>query len=598
MIHRRSYVKKYESENETSISACCSVSCDHWYIVFSITKQKQGTYIALELLKSQITSDYDLNIKNQVENAVSLLEGIYAKVESGELTMAEGKKMGADLIRTLSYGTDGYFWVDTYDGTNVVLKGSDTEGTNRMDLVDVNNFPLIKEIIETARQGGGYTDYYFPKPGETEASPKRSYSAVFEPFEWVIGTGNYIDYMDEEIAAIDENGQNILRNNIIQVFVVVIIAFMIESFILYLIGNQIVTALTKTISYLNQYATGNFIIEVEEGMLKRKDDFGTLANALDTMQQGIRALTKKIINESHTIQTVVSEVNNSVNELNSEIESVSATTEELPASMEETSASTETIASTTNEIAEAARNIAQRAEDGASQVVEIRNRASETKENVEDSIKETNQLRFDISDKVEAAIKKVEVVERISVLSESIMSITSQTNLLALNAAIEAVRAGEAGKGFSVVADEIRNLADQSKETVIQIQEVTEEVVSAVEALSGNAKNLLGFIENNVTESFDRFNNIMDNYNQDAGYVNELIVEFSATSEELLASVDSILNTIGGISDASYEGARGTTEIAERTTSILTYNNSVMDKSLQSKESADKLLEEMSQFQV
>ena len=99
----------------------------------------------------------------------------------------------------------GYFWIDQSDGTNVVLLGSDTEGTNRMETEDAKGYKMVKEIIRVAvEDGGGYTDYVFPKEGETKPSPKRSYSEYFEPFDWVVGTGNYTDYIDTAIAKQDK----------------------------------------------------------------------------------------------------------------------------------------------------------------------------------------------------------------------------------------------------------------------------------------------------------------------------------------------------------------------------------------------------------
>ncbi len=97
--------------------------------------------------------------------------------------------MQRDQIRDLRYGNNGYFWVDTYDGTNVVLFGNDTEGTNRMDAVDTNGFAYMQAIISAGRQeNGGFTDYVFPREGETEPSPKRAYSKAFEAI-W-LGTWN------------------------------------------------------------------------------------------------------------------------------------------------------------------------------------------------------------------------------------------------------------------------------------------------------------------------------------------------------------------------------------------------------------------------
>lgn len=134
----------------------------------------------------------DLLIRSEVETAVSMLQAVYDKYEKGEMTLAQAKKFGADLLRELRYGTEGYFWADTEEGVNVVLYGKkEVEGKNRLEDKDKNGVFYIKELLSTAKAGGGYVEYWFPKKGESQAQPKRSYVLPFKPFGWVIGTGYY-----------------------------------------------------------------------------------------------------------------------------------------------------------------------------------------------------------------------------------------------------------------------------------------------------------------------------------------------------------------------------------------------------------------------
>ncbi|MDP2423361.1 MAG: cache domain-containing protein [Bacteroidales bacterium] len=134
----------------------------------------------------------DLLIKCEVETAVSMLQALYSKSQQGEMTLEQAKKLGADLLRELSYGTDGYFWADTEEGVNVVLYGKkEVEGKNRIEDKDHNGTFYIKEFLEKGKAGGGYVEYWFPKKGQTTVQPKRSYTLLFKPFGWVVGTGYY-----------------------------------------------------------------------------------------------------------------------------------------------------------------------------------------------------------------------------------------------------------------------------------------------------------------------------------------------------------------------------------------------------------------------
>lgn len=126
----------------------------------------------------------------------------YDQYQSGILTEELAKKNAADQIRDMRYGDSGYFWVDQSDGTNVVLLGSDTEGTNRMDTEDSKGFKMVRQMIEdSVKNTEAYTTYYFPKENETKASPKRSYTYYYKEFDWVIGTGNYTDDIDKTVAS-------------------------------------------------------------------------------------------------------------------------------------------------------------------------------------------------------------------------------------------------------------------------------------------------------------------------------------------------------------------------------------------------------------
>lgn len=137
---------------------------------------------------------YDLVIKTQTETAVSMLDALYQKHLTGELSLDQTKKMGEDLLRNLRYGNnqEGYFWADTTDGVNVVFYGkSDIEGTNRWDSFIAGVYYVRESIKNGMKDGGGFTEYSYPKKNESIPLPKRGYSLLFAPFNWVIGTGYY-----------------------------------------------------------------------------------------------------------------------------------------------------------------------------------------------------------------------------------------------------------------------------------------------------------------------------------------------------------------------------------------------------------------------
>lgn len=554
---------------------------------------------AENVLRASIESDYDENIKNQVDNAMSLLNAVYAGYERGEYTIDEAKKMGADLLRELRYGDGGYFWADTYEGVNVVLLGNDTEGTNRMDAKDTNGNSYMRDIISAGKQAdGGYSDYMFPKAGETVPSPKRAYSKAFEPFEWVIGTGNYIDYIDttvaEETRTMQANAQAVMTKIAgIGIFLAVIVL----AVCIYM-AFELSRSFRYALDYIGNIAKGDFTQKLPKKLQNRRDDFGVLADNLENMKQQVSILINEVKVQSNVITEVVDTVKTSVASLTGNIEDVSATTQELAASMEETAASSDTVKSMSNEIEEAAKNIATRSQDGAQQAADIHERATKAQNDTREQRKNATKVHNDIRDSLTQALEDAKVVKQIEVLSSAIMEITSQTNLLALNASIEAARAGDAGRGFAVVASEIGGLAEQSKEAVVKIQQVTEAVTSSVERLSDDAQQLLDFVGGDVVASYDMFDKVADAYNKDAKYIDMLIGEFSATSEELLASIDGVLESMDGIATATNEGAKGTTDIAQKTVDVKAEADHVTKEVSKCEATAEKLGEEIAVFKI
>lgn len=554
---------------------------------------------ALDIIENDMRSSYDEQIKAQVDNVISLCQSIYNRYEKGEYTLDEAEKLAADQIRDLRYGNNGYFWVDTYDGTNVVLLGNDTEGTNRMDAVDTNGFAYMQAIISAGRQeNGGFADYVFPREGETEPSPKRAYSKAFEPFGWVLGTGNYTDDIDEDVLGVKNEFSSYESNSRMAIIGIAVVMEVILILVLTLITASIVKPLKKSLTHIDEIAQGDFSKEFEQDLLKRKDDFGQLADSLEKMRSEMKELIGEVKSEALEITGMVQEIDTSLQALDDQIENVSATTEELAAGMEETAASSEEMNAMSHEIESAAKSIAERSQDGATEADEIRDRAVKIKKDTDENDRRTRSIHEEINESLTKALEDIKVVDQINVLAKSIMDITGQTNLLALNASIEAARAGEAGKGFAVVADEIRVLAEQSKAAVAHIQEVTGNVTAAVENLANDAERLLEFVGNDVVESLGGFAEMANSYNSDAANVDSLVTDFSASSEQLLASINGVMDAISDVSKTATEGATGTTDIAEKVGIVVQEAEAIKQKAETTYRSAEKLQKNVERFIV
>ncbi len=261
---------------------------------FNIYATMRNNEADLQEYRNTLYALFDIRIKSQVETAHSLVADTFRQQQTGLLSEVEAKKRAADLIRNLRFDGDNYFWIDTIDGTNVVLLGRSTEGQNRYHDVDPTGKKLIQEIIRNGiKPGGGFSDYFFPKPNQIEAVGKRSYSLLFEPYQWIIGTGNWTDDIETLLAEREaENRQNLQKN--IAVGLAISMACLLASCLTALwIGRKMAEPINEIVVRVQEIAAGNFNTPVK---ISTHDEIANLAENINRMRinlaESIEALTQ------------------------------------------------------------------------------------------------------------------------------------------------------------------------------------------------------------------------------------------------------------------------------------------------------------------
>jgi methyl-accepting chemotaxis protein len=401
-------------------------------------------------LESTLRSNFDRNARIEVETVVSVLAAVEKLQGKGGADQAANKKLAAGIVREMRYDKEGYFWVDDAKGNNIVLLGNKTEGTNRFEAKDNKGNSYVQSFIKNGLAGGGYTDYWFAKKGGTDPFPKRSYTLAFEPYGWIVGTGNYVDDIDATILAERAKMQGVLRSRLLWAGLVLLAILVVVIAGATIVGRRISGMIIKAIGHAKEIAAGNLDIEIPKLLLKSRDEVGDLARALDGMTNKLREVLL-------TVKSVSEQIESGSLYISENSQSLSQGAAEQAASAEEVSASMEQMSAT-------------------------------TKQNMDNSVATEELSRktaLDAQESGKTVANTVDAMKRIATSTDIIEEIARQTNLLALNAAIEAARVGEAGKGFAVVASEVRKLAERSQKAAVEISVLSRDSVAVAEEAGG-----------------------------------------------------------------------------------------------------------------
>jgi len=395
--------------------------------------------------RTLIMEERQLAVKQAVETAYGLIAHYQEQAAKGTMTEADAKQRVAEDIKRLRYSGNQYFFIqDTQlrmvmHPTNPKLDGADVSG-----LKDVNGKLLTVEMNKVATQHGeGFVFYQWPKPGSDVPMPKVSFVKGFTPWNWVIGSGVYIDSVD---AVVQQRVLGALSGATLLTALLVAISLLITRSFLSQLGGEP----DEAAGIARRIAQGDLTVDISV----KAGDRSSLIHAIKSMQDSLRSLVGKVHVGSEEVATASAEIAQGNHDL-------SARTEQQAAALQETASSMEQLSSAVLQTSENARQANQLALNAS----EVAERGGDVVAQVVETMKGIN-----VSSK------------RIADIIGVIDSISFQTNILALNAAVEAARAGEQGRGFAVVATEVRNLASRSAQAAREIKGLIEESVGRVEA--------------------------------------------------------------------------------------------------------------------
>ncbi|WP_297424140.1 methyl-accepting chemotaxis protein [Clostridium sp.] len=527
--------------------------------IISINQLRQSNQEAIHQYEVTLRDGYDKNIKNQVDNVITLLNGINKMQADGKLTEDEAKKQARNLIKDLRYDETGYFWIDNVSPSvndNSELK-ADAQSTSESNGSSTNFKEKIMNVV--LKDGSGFTNFDFPKANGQSAT-KRAYSALFKPFNWIVSTGNYIDNIDAEVAAKTSELNDMLTRTIIVLVISLVILITLSILIAVRVSSNITRPLTKIKELAERLSKYDFSKDIN---ITSKNEFGQTANALNKAQNNVKNLVKNISKQTMELTASTEELSATAHQITERVLCINDSTKNIVSDMNESMESAKQVNESMKEINGSITELSKKSSNGSEISLGFKDKSKKIKNETGEALANTQNIYEDREKMIISAIKDGTVVQEITKMVEAISAIAEETNLLALNAAIEAARAGEHGKGFAVVSDEVRKLAEQSASSAMSIQNTVAKVQGAFKRLSDNSYEVLNFINNDVTRHFNEFVSSGEYYYDNADEISKISEDIAAMTEQLTASVQEVNAMVDTMASNSEKVTQNSAEILD-----------------------------------
>lgn len=488
----------------------------------------------MEILRDSLLASHKTELRHSLDIASSLIKPFYDAAPPGD---SPQKDDALDLLKRVKYGKDGYYF--GYDGASVrVFSGNDTAriGDSFSTYKDVNGVLLINELVKQGRAGGGFVTYHFPRLGQGDtAYPKLSYAIWLEKWNLMIGTGFYIDGIDEAVSAARAIAEQHIRSTLMWVFGAALVLLTAIAFIAFYIANKTLAPLNGLVTSLQEIARGG-------GDLTRRltrtsnDEIGSAITAFNTFVDSIHGLIQRIQQLTRQVADIGQQVSTNTN----------ATHQTLDQQREQTLQ----VASAINEMAASAVEVARSTQEAASAANSAESTTKDAQSTVKKSIDNIHALSAELDVNTEGLQKLQEDVNGIGVASAVIRSIADQTNLLALNASIEAARAGEQGRGFAVVADEVRALAARTQASTEEIQQMIQRLQASTTMASDSIKRSLAKGEASV-QMVGATSEALTAIDRQVSTINQRGLQIATAAEEQTLVIESINRSMHVIAEAT-----------------------------------------------
>lgn len=572
-------IKKFHSlRTQLSIALGMLVSFLFILIVFFslLTNRLEDHYT--ELLSTYKKTSDDIQVLNTASNTLS---SSMANIVNSNLSQSDAYLIYQIDSSFISIASSYDLLVELNESESEAILSSETLEAMAKALKLIE--PLKKQVVEAHNK-------------KNEAVMTIAYSK-YKPSHEKLNSA--LDSLSSEFDTYTQNClkevQTDIRRTTIITWGICLIIVLLAVFISIQIIHNTLKRIRTLVHFASELKKGNLSARVT---VSQKDELGLLAEDLCNAIEVIDSMVHQIIDSSETMNHVVAVCSDEIAKLNGSIEETAAISEELSAQFQSTASASTTMNELSNTLHEDITIVSNNADESGQLARTMADKLHLLASNTTRSQSALIQHVESLSTELSQALEQAKAIQQIQQLSTDILDITEQTNLLSLNASIEAARAGEAGLGFSVVANEIRNLADHSKKTVERIQDITNIVTTSVGNLVKSSNALMDYLQINVQSDYNNIASSIQQSSVEIEQVSEVAAHLRELSARAFSSTTEMNSSIESVAISTSEGAKATETVALNINTITGNADSLLHEILKVKKHSERLVNACNSFQV